>query len=148
MDFVTRGLRKAFDLDRRRSASPRERQASSRERSDFVAEGLKKAFDLDRRRSASPQASPRERPHHHRQEEFRRAPSPRPSRQQSRVSRSDSRSYQQAPGRGTSRVSAFHEPRGQSSRAPGRYDSRAAELTQRGLPVDTPSGPSRRERDA
>ena len=93
-----------------------------------MAKGLKKAFDLDRRRSASPrgrQASPRQR-----RDESRRATSPRPGRQQSRA--------------------AFHGPRGQPNRGPrysrwpGRHDYRAADLTQRGLPVHTPSGPSRR----
>ncbi|KAJ5699518.1 hypothetical protein N7536_002531 [Penicillium majusculum] len=123
---------------------------------DFMAKGLKRAFDLDRRRSASPrerQDPPRERsPRRPRQEESRRSlispPPPHPHH------------HQQAPGRGTSRAAASHGPRGQEfrgpqyqqwpggqfSRASGRHDSRAAELTQRGLPLNTPSGPSRRRR--
>lgn len=121
-----------------------------------MAKGLKRAFDLDRRRSASPrerQDPPRERsPRRPRQEESRRSlispPPPHPHH------------HQQAPGRGTSRAAASHGPRGQEfrgpqyqqwpggqfSRASGRHDSRAAELTQRGLPLNTPSGPSRRRR--
>ncbi|KAJ5933040.1 hypothetical protein N7516_007529 [Penicillium verrucosum] len=69
-------------------------------------------------------------PPRQRRDESRRAASPRPGRQQSQA--------------------AFHGPRGQPNRGPrysrwpGRHDYRAADLTQRGLPVHTPSGPSRR----
>ncbi|KAJ6149716.1 hypothetical protein N7471_000915 [Penicillium samsonianum] len=57
--------------------------------------------------------------------------------------------YQQAPGRGNSRAAASHLPRRQDFRGPshqpsGRHDSRAAELNQRDLPANTPSGPTRR----
>ncbi|CAI7612443.1 unnamed protein product [Penicillium palitans] len=57
LDFMTKGLKRAFDLDRRRSASPRERQASPRERS----------------------------PRRPREEESRRAPGPQSGRQDSRI---------------------------------------------------------------
>ncbi|KAJ5530210.1 hypothetical protein N7527_003603 [Penicillium freii] len=75
---------------------------------------------------------------------------PRRPRQQESESRAPPHpaNEQQAPGRGTSRVATPHWPRGQEFRGgPSRHASRAADLGRRGLPANTPLGPSHRGLD-
>ncbi|OQE13624.1 hypothetical protein PENFLA_c045G05717 [Penicillium flavigenum] len=114
-----------FAEERKKEPEEKQRQRDDDYRA-FMADFMGRAYELQRR-SASParvsQASPRQR-------------SPRPEPPRPRTPRAAPTSNK-GPGRQDSL--APHHPY-----QPGRQVSQAAQLAERGLPANTPSGPSRR----